>query len=60
MGCPILGDEKYSLTAQAGNQQSLPDKSIGLCATAIKFKTATDNKEVNLEIQIPESWGNYI
>jgi 23S rRNA pseudouridine1911/1915/1917 synthase len=54
MGCPILGDAKYS------QQQPLPDKSIGLCATAIKFKTATDNKEVNLEIQIPESWGNYI
>ena len=54
MGHPILGDEKYS------NQKSLPDRSIGLCATAISFKSATDNKEINLEIPLPEGWGKYI
>jgi 23S rRNA pseudouridine1911/1915/1917 synthase len=54
MGCPILGDAKYS------NQKSLPDNSIGLCATAISFKSATDNKVVNLEIPLPEGWKRYI
>lgn len=54
MGCPILGDTKYS------NQKPLPDKSIGLCATAISFKSATDNKTINLEIPLPESWKKYI
>jgi 23S rRNA pseudouridine1911/1915/1917 synthase len=50
MGCPILGDAKYS------EQKSLPDGSIGLCATAITFKTATDGKIINLEIPLPENW----
>jgi 23S rRNA pseudouridine1911/1915/1917 synthase len=54
MGCPILGDAKYS------NQKPLPDKSIGLCATAISFKTATDDKTINLEIPLPEGWAKYI
>ena len=54
MGCPILGDAKYS------NQKPLPDKSIGLCATAIFFKLATENKQVNLEIPLPEEWKKII
>jgi 23S rRNA pseudouridine1911/1915/1917 synthase len=54
MGCPILGDAKYS------NQKPLPDKSIGLCATAISFKSATDNKDINLEIPMPESWKKFL
>jgi len=54
MGCPILGDVKYS------NQKSLSDKSIGLCATAISFKSATDNKTINLEIPLPEGWKKYL
>lgn len=54
MGCPILGDEKYS------NQKPLPDKNIALSATAISFKTATDDKVVNLEIPLPESWNKYV
>lgn len=55
MGCPILGDIKYSTS-----QKPLPDKSIGLCATAISFKSATDNKQINLEIPLPETWKKYL
>ncbi|MFA6190109.1 MAG: RluA family pseudouridine synthase [Candidatus Staskawiczbacteria bacterium] len=54
MGCPILGDVKYS------NQKPLPDGSIALCATAIEFKTATTEQSVKLEIPLPESWRKYI
>lgn len=54
MGCPILGDIKY------GTSQPLPDKSIALSATAISFKSATDDKTINLEIPLPEGWGRYI
>ncbi len=54
MGCPILGDEKY------GAQNALHDRSIALAATAIEFKSATDNKEIKLEIPLPESWKNYL
>ena len=54
MGCPILGDAKYSA------QKSLPDQSIGLSATAISFKSATDDKTINLEIPLPEAWKRYI
>jgi len=54
MGCPILGDQKY------GAKDSLPDWSIALAATAISFKSATDNKSINLEIPLPEEWNRYI
>jgi len=54
MGCPILGDVKY------GAKEQLPDRSIALAATAISFKTATDDKVVNLEILLPEEWKRYV
>jgi len=54
MGCPILGDVKY------GANEQLPDKSIALGATAIVFKTATDDKVINLEIPLPEGWKKYL
>ena len=54
MGCPILGDVKYSA------QKSLPGGSIALSATAISFKSATDDKIINLEIPLPEVWKSYI
>jgi 23S rRNA pseudouridine1911/1915/1917 synthase len=60
MGCPILGDVKYGLPAQAGISQPMPDRSIALSATAISFKSATDDKTINLEISLPESWDKYI
>ena len=49
MGCPILGDVKYGAI-----KRPLPDKSIALAATAISFKSATDDKTINLEIPLPE------
>jgi len=54
LGHPILGDSKYS------KQKSLPGGSIGLCATAISFKSATEEKTISLEIPLPESWNKYI
>ena len=54
MGCPILGDVKY------GANSILPDRSIALAATAISFKSATEEKQVNLEIPLPEKWNKYI
>lgn len=55
MGCPILGDAKYD-----SKQKSMFDNSIALSATAISFKSATDNKNIDLEIPLPESWKKYI
>ena len=60
MGHPILGDEKYSdnsIVRQSGWQSK---NSIALCATAISFKSATDNKIINLKIPLPESWKKYM
>ena len=57
MGCPILGDTKYGNPSDSAWQNR---ESIALCATAITFKTATDDKTVNLEIPLPETWKNYI
>ena len=54
MGCPILGDAKYS-----ASQKPLSDNSIALSATAISFKSATEDKNINLEIPLPESWQKY-
>jgi len=54
MGHPILGASKYS------KQKPLTDGSIGLCATAISFKSATEGKTINLEIPLPEGWKRYI
>jgi len=54
MGCPILGDSKYS------NQKPMFDNSIGLSATAISFKLAAEDKVINLEIPLPESWKMFI
>jgi len=54
MGCPILGDVKYA------HQKPLPDKSIGLCATGISFKSAVGDQVIKLEIPMPEAWKQYI
>jgi len=56
MGCPILGDSKYG--------QISPDwkakNAIALCATAISFKSATDDKQINLEIPLPGEWERFL
>lgn len=54
MGHPILGDEKYGYKGEWKNN------SIALAATAIKFKTATENKEISLEIPLPTEWDKYL
>ena len=56
MGCPILGDSKYGQISQEWKAKN----AIALCATAITFKTATDDKAINLEIPLPEEWKRYI
>jgi len=57
MGNPILGDKKYS---EIKNDGWRDNNSIALSATAIKFKTATGEKEIDLEIPLPEEWKKYI
>jgi 23S rRNA pseudouridine1911/1915/1917 synthase len=54
LGCPILGDSKYS------KQKPLQDGSIALAATGIKFKSATGENIINLEIPLPETWKEFI
>lgn len=49
-GLPILGDVKYGGLTW-GNE-----KAIALCATNISFKMATENKVIDLSIDIPEEW----
>jgi 23S rRNA pseudouridine1911/1915/1917 synthase len=59
MGHPILGDVKYGLAfAKVSAWHS--KESIALCATAISFKTATDDKVIDLSIPLPEEWKNYL
>lgn len=61
MGCPILGDTKYSQSRGSDYRTEWENSnSIALAATAISFKTATDNKQINLEISLPEEWERYI
>lgn len=50
IGHPIVGDIKY------GAKKSFQDGHIALCATELKFKTATTDEEINLEIPYPEDW----
>lgn len=74
MGHPILGDTKYGWRPR-GRSDSLCDnhtharvhgcdwkdrKSIALCATAISFKLATEDKIMNLEIPLPKEWHEYL
>jgi 23S rRNA pseudouridine1911/1915/1917 synthase len=59
MGCPILGDTKYGYKS-FGMTPGITPNSIALAATAISFKTATDDKQINLEIPLPEGWKKYI
>ena len=63
MGCPILGDTKYGTShsyASEGRSSWQNRNEIALSATAISFKTATEEKIINLEIPLPTNWGNFI
>jgi 23S rRNA pseudouridine1911/1915/1917 synthase len=54
MGHPILGDTKYGYKfGSSGSKPGLDPKSIALAATAISFKSATEDKTINLEIPLP-------
>ena len=54
MGNPILGDVKY------GAKETLSDRSIALCATGLSFKLATEDKVINLKIDLPKEWETYL
>lgn len=61
MGNPILGDTKYSKSLIVRPEAQLLQKnSIGLIASEIEFKTATENKTINLKIDLPESWNKFL
>jgi len=62
MGCPILGDIKYAGKAivRQATQAWEDQTSIALCATNISFTSATDNKKIDLSIDIPKEWAKYI
>jgi len=45
IGCPIVGDTKY------GSNEKYKQGQIALCATNLKFKTATTNEEIDLKIE---------
>lgn len=53
-GFPILGDVKY------GGLTWADERSIALCATELSFRKATENEMVNLSIEAPKEWDNYI
>jgi 23S rRNA pseudouridine1911/1915/1917 synthase len=57
LGHPILGDKKYS---KVNMPEWKNDKAIALCATAISFKSATEDKTINLEIPLPEEWVKFL
>ena len=61
IGCPILGDTKYGQSRGSDHGTGWGSKdSIALAATAISFKSATEDKQINLEIPLPENWKNLI
>lgn len=49
----ILGDVKY------GGEKWENEKSIALCATRLSFKLATEDKVVDLSIEVPKEWEKY-
>lgn len=53
-GFSILGDVKY------GGQKWNDEKSIALCATNLSFRTATGEKIINIKIDLPKEWSDYI
>jgi len=62
MDCPILGDIKYaseSIVRQAFSTWQSRNE-VALCATAISFKPAVEDKIINLEIPLPEAWKKFI
>ena len=52
IGCPIVGDVKY------GGEDT--GKQLLLMATSLKFKKATEDESVELNLDIPEEWIRFI
>ena len=52
IGCPIVGDVKY------GGEDT--GKQLLLMATSLKFKKATEDESVDLNLDIPEEWIRFI
>ena len=55
MGHSILGDIQYGKPTDWNNKNS-----IALCATGISFKTATGDKNIDLKIDLPKEWNNFV
>ncbi len=53
-GFPILGDVKY------GGEKWAYGQAVALCATGLSFYCATEDKKVDLAIEIPEVWREYL
>jgi 23S rRNA pseudouridine1911/1915/1917 synthase len=53
IGSPIVGDNKY------GSKEVLPDKTICLAATSLKFRKATEDEFVTVSVPIPVEWDKY-
>jgi len=64
MGNPILGDRKYASETSGGpdsaSSEWRDEKSIALVASAISFKSATGDKQIDLSIELPGLWQTYI
>jgi len=64
MGHPILGDRKYASKTSGDLDSASSDwrdeKSIALVASAIFFKSTTGDKQIDLSIELPQSWQTYI
>ena len=57
MGHPILGDHEYSKK----KSDIWKDKNgIALCASGLSFKSATGDKVIDLKIDLPKDWGQYV
>jgi len=54
IGLSILGDVKY------GGEKWENEKSIALCATRLSFKLATEDKTIDLSIEMPKEWEKYL
>ncbi len=52
IGCPIVGDVKY------GGEDI--GKQLFLMATSLKFKKATEDEEVELNLDVPEEWARFV
>lgn len=53
IGAPLLGDVKYGGEPMSQNE-------LCLCATSLSFTTATGDEPVEIEIEYPKEWKDYI